>query len=624
MATKGYKRKLTAILSADVVGYSRLMRDDEEATVRDIASHRLRVTEIIEQNQGRVIDSPGDNILAEFVSVVDAVKGAIKIQEVLKNQNADTPSVRRMEFRIGINLGDVIDEGGSIYGEGVNIAARIEGLASAGGIAISGTVYEHIKNKLPLGFQYFGEKKVKNISEPIRVYGLLASPGDTGKLVGDKRLKSKKWNWMLYGVISLIVIGGCIFLTWNIYFRSSLEPFLMKNLGLALPEKPSIAVLPFTNMSGDPEQEYFSDGLTEDLITDLSKFSGLFVISRNSVFIYKGKTVKPDTVRDELGVQYMLEGSVRKSGDRLRITAQLIDTTTGGHHWAERYDRKLTDLFTLQDEITQQIVSALGVKFSQIEQGRAFRKKTANLNAFDYNLRGWWFYHRYTQENNRQARKMFERAIELEPEFARAYAGLGLTYYEQYAQLWSQDPNTLERAFELAKKAITLDDSESAAHTLLSHVYLWRKQLDQAIAEQERAIALNPNNAYGYADLAEALIWAGKPADALELIKKAMRLNPHYPPNYLYILGSAYLRMERYDEAVAALKTTLIRKPDHLGGHLLLAVIYSGAGREDDANAHVAEALKVNPQLSIEGLKQRLPALPENAVTALRKAGLPD
>lgn len=624
MAMEGYKRKLTAILSADVVGYSRLMRDNEEATVRDIASHRLLVTEIIEQYHGRVIDSPGDNILAEFASVVDAMNGAIKIQKELKNINADIPSVRKMEFRVGINLGDVIEESGSIYGDGVNIAARIEGLASAGGIAISGTVYEHIENKLPLEFQYLGEKRVKNISGPIRVYQLLMSQGDTAKMAGKKKPKLKKWNWMLYGTTLLIVFVGCIFLTWNLYFRSSLEPVFMKNLALTIPEKPSIAVLPFTNMSGDPEQEYFSDGLTEDLITDLSKFKGLFVISRNSVFVYKGKAVKPGKVRDELGVQYMLEGSVRKAGDQVRITAQLIDTNTGGHHWAERYDRKLKDIFTLQDEITQQIVSVLGVKFSQIEQERALRKNTSNLNAFDYNLRGWWYYYRFSKEDNEEARRMFKKAIELEPEFSRAYAGLGLTYYEQYAQLWSQDSMALDRAYDLAIKAIMLDDSESAAFTLLSHVYLWRKQLEQAIAEQEKAIILNPNSAYGYADLAEALIWAGKPTDALELIKKAMRLNPHYPPNYLYILGSAYLNLERYDEAVAALKTTLIRKPDHLGGHLLLAVIYSGAGRKDEANAHVEEALKVNPHLSIEGLRQRLPALPENAVVALRKAGLPD
>jgi TolB-like protein/Tfp pilus assembly protein PilF len=392
---------------------------------------------------------------------------------------------------------------------------------------------------------------------------------------------------------------------------------------IALPEKPSIAVLPFTNMSGDPEQEYFSDGLTEDLITDLSKFRGLFVISRNSVFTYKGQAVKPEQVRKDLGVRYMLEGSVRKAGKRVRITAQLIDTTTGGHQWAERYDRELKDIFTLQDEITQQIVAALGVKFEQIEQERALRKDTANLNAFDYNLRGWWYYHRFTKEDNEQARRMFEKAIEIEPKFADAYAGLGFTYYEQWARLWSQNPQSLERAFELAKKAISLNASLSPAYTLLSHVYLWRKQHAQAIAEQERAIALNPNNADGYADLAETLVWAGRPEEALGLVEKAMRLNPHYPARYSVTLGFAYINMERYEEAVAALKSALTRSPDHYGIHTLLAIIYSEEGRKEEARAHVAEALRVNPHLSIEALRQRFPAeLPERVVDALRKAGL--
>jgi len=405
---------------------------------------------------------------------------------------------------------------------------------------------------------------------------------------------------------------------------SLLKAGLPKTPPLPLPDKPSIAVLPFVNMSGDPEQEYFSDGLTEDLITDLSKFRGLFVISRNSVFIYKGQVVKPEQVRKELGVRYMLEGSVRKAGKRVRITAQLIDTTTGGHQWAERYDRELKDIFTLQDEITQQIVSALGVKFEQIEQERALRKDTANLNAFDYNLRGWWYYHRFTREDNEQARRMFEKAIEIEPKFADAYAGLGLTYYEQWARQWSQDPQSLERAFELAKRAIALDDSRSAAYSLLSHVYLWKKQHAQAIAAIKRTINLDPNDARGYADLAETLVWAGKPSEALGLVEKAMRLNPHYPATYLFTLGFAYFTMERYEEAVAALKRALTRSPDHLGALLVLATIYSEIGREEEARAHVAEALRVNPQLSLEVLRQRLPALPERYIESLRKAGLPD
>ncbi len=410
------------------------------------------------------------------------------------------------------------------------------------------------------------------------------------------------------------------------YIEALREAGLPEYSPIALPDKASIAVLPFVNMSGDPEQEYFSDGLTEDLITDLSKFRGLFVISRNSVFTYKGQAIKPEQVRKDLGVRYMLEGSVRKAGKRVRITAQLIDTTTGGHLWAERYDRELKDIFTLQDEITQQIVSALDVKFEQIEQERALRKDTANLNAFDFNLQGWWYYNRFTKEDNEQARRMFEKATEIEPKFADAYAGLGFTYYEQWANQWSPDPRSLERAFELAKKAISLNDSLSAAYTLLSHVYLWRKQHAQAIAEQERAIALNPNDANGYADLAEILVWAGRPEEALGLVEKAMRLNPHYPVNYLFTLGFAYSTLERYEEAMATLKRALTRSPDDFGIHLLLASIYSEIGREEEARAHVAEALRINPQLSMELLEQIIPfkdtAIFERMGDNLRRAGL--
>jgi adenylate cyclase len=623
----GFKRKLTAILSADVAGYSRLMGEDEEATVRTITAYREVLTTLIQQHNGKVVDSPGDNLLAEFASVVDAVQCAVAVQKEITARNDELPENSIMQFRIGINLGDVIEEEERIYGDGVNIAARLEALANPGGICISKTTFDQIESKLPYGYEFLGDHTVKNIAKPVGAYRVLMEPRVT--VAGEKVKAPKAPLWrhktVLVGALILIVtiIGVGV---WSTYFRAtSIEQASGEKMILPLPEKPSIAVLPFTNMSGDPEQEYFSDGLTDDLITALSQYRGLFVISRNSVFTYKGQAVKSEQVRKELGVRYMLEGSVRKAGKRVRITAQLIETTTGGHQWAERYDRELKDIFTLQDEITQQIVSALDVKFEQIEQERALRKDTANLNAFDYNWRGWWYYQRFTKEDNEQARRMFEKAIELEPKFAHAYAGLGFTFYEQWASQWSQDPQSLERAFELAKKAIAFDDSRSTAYTLLSHVYLWRKQHAQAIAEQERAIALNPNDADGYADLAETLVWAGKPSEALGLVEKAMRLNPHYPVDYLVILGFAYSTLERYEEAKAELKRALTRSPDHYGIHLMLAIIYSEIGQEEEARAHVGEALRVNPQLSLEDLRQRLPAaLPERVIDALRKAGLPE
>jgi adenylate cyclase len=529
-----------------------------------------------------------------------------------------------MTFRIGINLGDVIEEEGRIYGDGVNVAARLESLAEAGGICISGAVYNHVKNKLQFRYEDQGEQSVKNIEEPVRVYRVLMDSESAGKEpVKPKTVSKWQRNVTVALVVSFLILASIATIVWNTRFRiPDVESLTGAKDEFKLPDKPSIAVLPFVNMSGDPEQEYFSDGLTEDLITDLSKFKNMFVISRNSVFLYKGKAVNPKQVSEELGVRYVLDGSVRKSDNRVRITVQLIDATTGGHLWAERYDQDLKDIFTLQDDITQQILSALDVKFQKIEQERALRKDTANLNAFDYNLLGWWYFQHFTREDNNQARMLFEKAIKLEPKFAGAYAGLGFTYYEQWARLWSQEPQTLERAFELAKRAISLNDSLSTAYSLLGHVYLWRKQHTQAIAELERAVALEPNKADFHADLADILVWTGRPQEALGLIEKAMRLNPHYPARYSTTLGLAYLLMEQYEEALTGLKRALTLSPDDFGIHLMLAFIYSKEGREEEARAHVTQALRLNPQLSIKDLKQRLPNTIEGMFDALRKAGL--
>ena len=430
--TQEFKRKLTAILSADVEGYSRLMGDDEQATVRTITAYRGIMSTLIQQYRGRVVDSPGDNLLAEFASVVDAVQCAVEIQQVLKARNAELPDDRKMEFRIGINLGDVIVEGDRIYGDGVNIAARVEGLCEGGCICLSGSAFEQIENKLPLVYESLGEHTVKNISKPVNVYKA------------------------------------------NIETLPAVSPVERK--ALELPDKPSVAVLPFANVSGDPEQEYFSDGMAEDLITDLSKISSLFVISRNSSFTYKGKNVQVQQVGEELGVRYVLEGSVRKAGNRVRITAQLVDTKTGYHLWAERYDRNLDDIFELQDEVTQKIVAALKVELTQGEQENLERTPTDNLEAYDYFLRGESFLWSTTKETTAQARQMFKRAVELDPEFALAYAHLGMTYWLDWGLLWSNDPDNLEQGFNLAQRALALDDGLSRGHIVLGISYLWKRQ----------------------------------------------------------------------------------------------------------------------------------------------------
>ncbi|MDD1766797.1 MAG: hypothetical protein LUQ00_02645, partial [Candidatus Methanomethyliaceae archaeon] len=469
MTAQEVKRKLAAILSADVKGYSRLMGEDEKGTVRTLNAYKEVMTGLIQHHHGRVVDAPGDNVLAEFASVVDAVQCAAEIQKELNTRNAELPDNRRMEFRIGINLGDVIEEGDKIFGDGVNIAARVQGLADGGGICISGSAYEQVENKVAVSFEYLGEHKVKNITRPLRVYKVIPQSGVADEM--DKRLE--------------------------------------------LTEKPSIAVLPFANMSGDPEQEYFSDGITEDLITDLYKISGLFVIARHSVFTYKGKAAKVQEVGRELGVRYVLEGSVRKAGSRLRITAQLVDTLTGGHLWAERYDRDLKDVFALQDEVTQKIVESLAVKLTKREEDRLARRYTDNLEAYDLVLRGLEFYFRFRQETNLQAREIFQKVIDLDPEYALALARLGWTYLREWSLGWAQSPDSLQRASELAQRAIALDDSLSDGHALLAETYLWKKRHDDAIAEAEKAVILDPNNAERMLDLGNILAYAGRPEEGI-------------------------------------------------------------------------------------------------------------
>jgi adenylate cyclase len=393
-----------------------------------------------------------------------------------------------------------------------------------------------------------------------------------------------------------------------------------------LPDKPSIVVLPFVNMSDDPKQEYFSDGFTEDLTTDLSKISALFVIARNSAFTYKGKAVKVEEVGRELGVRYVLEGSVRKTGDQVRITSQLIDSTTGYHLWSERYDRPLQALLAVQDEIRQKIVTTLKLQVTLSEQGILVRGRSDNLEAYDSFLRGQELFWRLTKETNAQARQMYERAIAVDPKYAAAYAGISWTYLSDMLFQWSQDPQTLARAFELAQQAVSLDDSLPGAHMVLGYVYLWQKQYDQAIAEEERAIALNPNNADSYRMLADVLTMAGRPAEAIGLMEKAMRLNPRYPAVYLASLGGAYLWTGRYEEAIATLKQALSRNPNLVSAYYGLAISYSELGREEEARAEVREILRITPNASLErvrqGWPQKDPAILERSLAALRKAGL--
>ncbi|MDJ0951412.1 MAG: adenylate/guanylate cyclase domain-containing protein [Alphaproteobacteria bacterium] len=587
MAPERVERRLAAILAADVVGYSRLMETDEAGTLARLKEFRAELIDPqVVQYRGRIVKLMGDGMLAEFGSVVDAVQCAVEVQSALADRNAADSGPERMVLRIGVHLGDVIVEGADLYGDGINIAARLEGLAEPGGVAISGLVHESVAGKLDHAFVDGGDHAVKNIARPVRVWRW--SP-DTGQSTAGHVAPAER---------------------------------------RVLPDRPSIAVLPFRNLSGDPEQEYFSDGISEDVIIDLSKISGLFVIARNSSFAYKDTSPNVQQVSRELGVRYVLEGSVRKAADRVRISAELIDGTTGGHIWAERYDRALTDIFAVQDEVTGEIVGALKVSLTKGEHRRSERKGTGNLEAYDWFLRGRERAWRTDKEEAARAVAMFERATELDPGFAAAYSMLSLVSTLEYINRWSEAPErSAERSRELAQKALELDDSDPLPHIAMSLVFMWGKQLERAIAEAQRALDLDPNSALAYSVHASALHYAGNSHEALERIETAMRLDPHYPDLWLHFLGQIYFMLERYDEAASALQRRLVRKPESDISRVLLAACFGHLGRIAEARAEWSRVLEINPDYSLD---RRLRILPyadradlDRMVLGLRKAGVP-
>ena len=617
MTDPGSRRKLAAILSADAVGYSRLMAADEAATVETLKAYRDIIARLVVRHGGRVVNAPGDALLAEFPSAVEAVQAAVEVQKSLEGRNIELEAGRRMQFRIGVNLGDVIEEAdGTIYGDAVNIAARMEALAEAAGICISSTIYDAVEGKLSLGFDFLGEQQVKNIAKPVRVYRVRAEPRPASARPRSKR--RARWQITVPALALILALGGV-----GAWFYRDLW---VQAPALPLPDKPSIAVLPFVNMSGDPEQEYFSDGMTEDVITSLSKRSGLFVIARNSVFGYKGRAVKPEQISRELGVRYVLEGSVRKADNQVRITAQLIDASTGYHLWAENYDGELKDIFALQDRITRQIVAALAPKLLVGEQSRSGHQETNSIKAYDLVLRGFAVYYEFRKDSNAMARQLFERAIALDPNYAKAYARLSWTHFLDWEWQWTVGSGALDRSHEAARKAVTLDDSLSDAHTALGWTSLWKKQHDVAVAELERAVSLDPNSEWTYGNLAEALNFAGRPDEAIGFVKKAMRLDPNYPPWVPFLLAHSYSLLRRYDEAIAALQDSLRRNPNFLPARRWLAVVYAELGREKEARAEVAEILRISPEASLDLWRERMPyknpADLERFIAGLRKAGM--
>ena len=583
------QRRLSVVLVADMVGYSRLMEVDEAGTLTRLKALRDELIDPkVHEHRGRIVKTAGDGFLIEFDSVAGAVQSAVEIQRALTERNLSVQQDKQILFRIGINLGEIIVEGDDIYGNGVNVAARLEGLAEPGGICISGTVYDQIESILNLGYDDLGEQRVKNIAKPVRSYAIRMRSSETGPA------------------------------------GTAPKPVPPDD-----PGRPSVAVLPFTNMSADPEQEFFADGISEDIITSLSKISGLFVIARHSSFAYKGKTVDLRQVGHDLGVRTVLEGSIRKAGNKLRITAQLIDVTTRGQIWSARFDRDLTDLFALQDEITSNVVSALHVRLVEGEQARVWSRSTENLGAWECFTQGMPYFRRYTREGNVRARALFEKAVELDPGYATAWIWIGWSHWADARFLWVDSPSeATKRANELAQKGLALDEDLSATHALLSAIHLMRREFDEATAEGEKAVALDPNGADVTALLAMTLNWSGRPKEAESLVEKAKRMSPLYSAWYLAVQAHAYRLMARHDEAIVIYGESIARNRDHIGPRIGLTSCLAEVGRLDEARSEAAEVLRINPSFTLtkyaKSLTYKDPSHAERSLNTLREAGLPD
>ena len=579
------ERRLAAIFAADVAGYSRMIGADEEGTLERLMAHRRELIDPkIAEHQGRIVKTTGDGVLVEFASPVKAVRCAIEVQHGMVDRNADVPEEFRIEFRIGINIGDVIVEEGDIYGDGVNVAARLEGIAEPGAVYISRAVRDFIRDRPEIALEDLGERPLKNIAKPVQVFRI----GAPARTVGAPPAAGSP----------------------------------------PVPLKPSLAVLPFANMSGDAEQEYFSDGMTEDLITDLSKVSGLFVIARNSSFVYKGRSVKVQEIGRDLGVRFVLEGSIRKAGNRVRITAQLIDAGSGGHLWAERFDRDLTDIFATQDEVVEKIVRALAVTLTKGEEQRLHRRGTGNVEAYETWLRARALLTSGIRESIVQSRALYRRAIEIDQSFAAPHAGLALAAITDYVNAWVPDPaQALDEAERWARRAVELNDQEPVTHMALGNVLLWRRDHERALAECRRMIALDPNFAQGYSATGLALMYAGRASEALEPFAMAMRLDPHYPTMVLHFVAQAHFSLGQYEAAAQLLVDRIARNPGTDSSRMLLASCYGHLGRAEEARVAWAELLEVNPEFS---LMQRARVLPykeasdfQRITEGLAKAGLP-
>jgi len=636
MEQKGFHRKLTAILSADVASYSRLMQDDEAATVKTLEAYKKIISDLVKLHRGRVVDSPGDNLLAEFASVVDAVQCAVATQKELQARNTELPEHRKMQFRIGVNLGDVIEEEFRIYGDGVNIAARLESLADPGGICVSKTAFDQIETKLPFGYEFLGEQTVKNIAKPVGAYRVVLEPRVTrGK--GARRASQILWRRIaVYGLAGVVavVIGTAL---WQLFLTPSAPPSPPpvekadpKQMALTLPENPSIAVLPFVNLSEDSKHQLLCDGITENIINALAKVPQLFVIARNSTFTYKGKTVAAKQVSEELGVRYVLEGSVQRSGERVRITVQMVDALTGNHLFAERYDGEAADLFALQDDITMKVIGAVRVKLEGLgtSMWTKYYRGSQGLDCFLKFQDAIGRLQRMTVADTNYARQIAEEGLVTCQEGPAFYRLSAIVHLTDHMLGSSKDPQeSISKAEEFLLKALAIDDKNADTLGNLSQVHTRKKEYDKAIASAERAVTLDPGSSWALYRYAIALNFANRPEQAIPLFEKAIRLNPLGPSAFYFDFGIALRDTGKVDEAVATFKKSVERAPNWFWPHAHLAVTYSMLGMDTEARAEAAEVLRINPRFSIEWAAKNTAydqARMVKVFDAMRKAGLPD
>ncbi len=618
--------KLAVILHADIAGSTTLVQQDEHLAHERIQDAFRRFGDTINKYHGQVRELRGDALLAEFERASDAVTAALAFQVDHSVYVAQLTGSILPIVRVGIAMGEVVVADDTMTGAGVVLAQRVEQLAEPGGVCITAAIHESLPKRLPFDQDSLGEQQIKGFDEPVRVYRVALEQGkavpEVEKIQQTESPSPPRRLIVAFAAVALLVVGGVVF--WLKLWSPDFESASVVRMAFPLPDKPSIAVLPFDNLSGDREQEYFNDGVTNDIITDLSKFSSLFVIASNSVFAYKGKPVKVQDVSKQLGVRYVLEGSVQRAGEKVRINVQLIDATTGGHLWAERYHRDLEHLFAVQEEIVQTIVATLAVKLTRLELERVFAKPTSNLEAYDYWLRGQGYLARTTRSTNMEARQMFQRAVELDPRYASAYVGLGWTYRKAVGHGWTEFPNqALQQAEDLAQKALSLEES-AAAYRLLAYIYLLRGQYDLAIHVLERAMELNPSDWDSQAILGSVMLYSGRRDEAIQAYETALRFNPNTDIDRLVELGLAYYLEKRYDDAIRTLEQNVGRNPDHPFLHIALTAAYAQANRSEDATRTVAKVRRLHPFFEVASFGTRFRNATDQASIAegLHKAGL--